>query len=185
MYDKFDNARNSTKMAAYLTKIIEAPNTTYKLQVAKPRKCSWIFRSETQWARKNIIPWPRSTIEASFHQLLLKQHGQSLMDLDADIIVFVYDKTDIKSFERVEKLVDSCLNTCTKNPCKPKFFSPYSFSHVYREKQDWHAWWQRPLRISWWICQGNLQIAWANLIEIRPFSDRVLCFDRLEHQRIF
>ncbi len=33
MYDKFDNARVSTKMAAYLTKVVEAPNTTYKLQV--------------------------------------------------------------------------------------------------------------------------------------------------------
>lgn len=33
MYDRFEGKRVSTKMAAYLTKIVEAPNTTYKLQV--------------------------------------------------------------------------------------------------------------------------------------------------------
>jgi hypothetical protein len=31
MYDKFEQRRVSTKMAAYLTKVVEAPNTTYKL----------------------------------------------------------------------------------------------------------------------------------------------------------
>jgi len=39
---------------------------------------------------------------------------------DADIIIFVFDKTDGKSFERVKELVNSVMAECIKNPCTPR-----------------------------------------------------------------
>ena len=91
--EEFTDHRNSTKVAAMLAKVVETMNSTYKLMI-------W----DTMGQEKYNALTP------------MYYRGRRWL-LDADIVVFVFDKGDQKSFSRVKELVNSVMNECAKNPC--------------------------------------------------------------------
>lgn len=83
-------------MAAMMSKVIEAPNSTQNLMI-------WDTMGQEKY--NSLTPF--------------YYRGEQTRDpSEADIVLIVFDKGESRSFQRMKELVNSVLQECVKSPCR-------------------------------------------------------------------
>jgi len=97
---EFKSDNPSSKMAAFFTKEVEAPNSSFKLQV-------WDTMGQEKY----------NSLAAIYYK-------------DADVVILVFDKTQKESFERVKELFKSIILNSLNNPCRLHFIKLSVFAEI-------------------------------------------------------
>ena len=107
--NQFSSSRVSTKIAASLTRVIESANSTYKFMI-------WDTMGQEKYNALTPFYYRGNKVSKR---------------LDADIVLIVFDKSDLKSYTRVKELVNAVLANSSKRPCRLLITS-----HQYRNEQN-------------------------------------------------